>query len=90
MGFDSRIGPRFLGGGLGWGGSCFPKDTAALIAVGAEYGYELSITQAARDVNAQQRRIDVEKLQEALKVLRGPTIVMRRSWRQALGGLWCG
>lgn len=74
MGLDSRIGSRFLGAGLGWGGSCFPKDTAALISVAAEYGYEMPITKAARDVNAQQRRIAVEKLQEALKVLRGRTI----------------
>src|SRR5690606_18564809 len=74
MGLDSRIGPSFLGAGLGWGGSCLPKDTAALIALAAEYGYEMPITQAARSVNAQQRRIAVEKLQEALKVLRGRTI----------------
>ena len=74
MGLDSRIGPRFLGAGLGWGGSCFPKDTAALLALAGEYGYVMPITQAAREVNAQQRRIAVEKLQEALKVLRGRTI----------------
>src|SRR5690606_20120839 len=36
MGLDSRIGPRFLGAGLGWGGSCFPKDTAALLSVASE------------------------------------------------------
>lgn len=74
VGLDSRIGPRFLGAGLGWGGSCFPKDTAALLALAGEYGYAMPITQAAREVNAQQRRIAVEKLQEALKVLRGRTI----------------
>ena len=74
MGLDSRIGPRFLGAGLGWGGSCFPKDTAALIAVGAEYGYELPITQAARVVNARQHLIPIEKLQKTLGVLRGRTI----------------
>lgn len=74
MGLDSRIGSRFLGAGLGWGGSCLPKDTAALISLAAEYGYEMPITRAARQVNAQQRRLAVEKLQEALKVLRGRTI----------------
>lgn len=74
MGLDSRIGSRFLGAGLGWGGSCFPKDTAALISVAAEYGYSMPLTKAARDVNAQQRRIAVEKLQDVLKVLRGRTI----------------
>jgi len=74
VGLDSRIGPRFLGAGVGWGGSCFPKDTAALISVAAEYGYDMPITEAARLVNARQRRVAVEKLQEALKVLRGRTI----------------
>ena len=74
IGLDSRIGPRFLGAGLGWGGSCFPKDTAALISVAAEYGYKMPLTQAAREVNAQQRKVAVEKLQEVLKVLRGRTI----------------
>src|SRR5690606_2880746 len=60
MGLDSRIGPRFLGAGLGWGGSCFPKDTAALLAVAAEYGYEIPITEAARKVNARQHLMAVE------------------------------
>jgi UDPglucose 6-dehydrogenase len=74
MGLDSRIGPRFLGAGLGWGGSCFPKDTAALIAVGAEYGYPMPIVEASREVNARQRHAIIEKLQSALKVVRGRTI----------------
>lgn len=74
MGLDSRIGLRYLGAGLGWGGSCFPKDTAALLSVAAEYGYEMPITQAARKVNARQHMIAVEKLQNALKVLRGRVI----------------
>lgn len=74
MGLDPRIGSRFLGAGLGWGGSCFPKDTAALLAVGTEYGYTMPIVQAARDVNARQRLLILEKLQAALKVLRGRTI----------------
>lgn len=74
MGLDPRIGPRFLAAGLGWGGSCFPKDTAALLAVGAEYGYTMPIVQAAREVNARQRQHILEKLQAALKVLRGRII----------------
>lgn len=74
MGLDSRIGSQFLGAGLGWGGSCFPKDTAALVAVGAEYGYTMPIVQAAREVNLGQRHIVIEKLQGVLKVLRGRTI----------------
>lgn len=74
IGLDPRIGPRFLSAGLGWGGSCFPKDTAALIALGAEYGYRMPIVEAARGVNRRQRQLIVEKLQAALKVLRGRTI----------------
>ncbi|MDI3328513.1 MAG: UDP-glucose/GDP-mannose dehydrogenase family protein [Alicyclobacillaceae bacterium] len=74
IGLDSRIGARFLKAGLGWGGSCFPKDTAALIAVGQEYSYELPIVEAARTVNSRQRQRAVEKLQVALKGVRGRTI----------------
>jgi len=74
IGLDSRIGSRFLSAGLGWGGSCFPKDTAALVVVASEYNYSLPIVQAAREVNFRQRLLILEKLQSALKVLRGRTI----------------
>lgn len=76
MGLDTRIGSRFLQAGLGWGGSCFPKDTQALQAVAAEYGYSLPIIQAAREVNDRQRKLMVEKLQRTLKVLRGRTVAV--------------
>lgn len=74
MGLDPRIGPGFLAAGLGWGGSCFPKDTAALLAIGGEYGYAMPIVAAAREVNFRQRHRVVEKLQEALKGVRGRVI----------------
>lgn len=74
IGLDQRIGSRFLQAGLGWGGSCLPKDTAALLAVAAEYGYTMPIVEAARDVNARQRTLVVEKLQGVLKILRGRVI----------------
>ena len=76
IGLDARIGQRFLEAGLGWGGSCFPKDTAALLSVAAEYGYTMQIVQAACDVNWRQRQLIVEKLQSELKILRGRTIVI--------------
>ncbi|WP_353300002.1 UDP-glucose/GDP-mannose dehydrogenase family protein [Thermus thermophilus] len=76
IGLDSRIGPRFLQAGLGWGGSCFPKDTAALLAMGREYGLSLSITEAARQVNSGQRELVVEKLLSELKTLKGRTIAL--------------
>ena len=55
IGLDSRIGPRFLSAGIGWGGSCFGKDTSALIATASEYGLQMSIVEAARVVNRRQR-----------------------------------
>jgi UDPglucose 6-dehydrogenase len=74
IGLDSRIGRKFLNAGLGWGGSCFPKDIAALIRTAADYGYEARILKAATDVNRDQRYRVVEKLQQELKVLKGKTI----------------
>ena len=74
IGLDARIGRRFLQAGLGWGGSCFGKDTAALAATAREYGTCMRIVQAARDVNYDQRAIAVEKLVGVLKILKGRTI----------------
>jgi UDPglucose 6-dehydrogenase len=76
IGLDHRISPRFLQAGLGWGGSCFPKDTAALLAMGREYGLSLGITEAARKVNEDQRRWAVDKLLAELKTLKGRTIAL--------------
>ena len=74
IGLDGRIGPRFLQAGLGWGGSCFGKDTAALVATAAEYGVEAQIVKAAREVNRLQRERVVEKLLAEVKILKGRTI----------------
>ncbi len=74
IGLDSRIGSRFLSAGLGWGGSCFGKDTAALIATAGEYGLHLPIVEAARTVNSRQRDRVVEKLLNELKILKGRTV----------------
>jgi UDPglucose 6-dehydrogenase len=74
MGLDPRIGSRFLQAGAGWGGSCFPKDTAALVALGQEYSYEMPIVSATRLVNSRQRKHLVDRLQEALKGVRGRVI----------------
>jgi UDPglucose 6-dehydrogenase len=74
IGLDSRIGNRFLQAGIGWGGSCFGKDTAALISTGKEYGLPMAITQAARDVNARQRTRMIEILMAELKILKGRKI----------------
>jgi UDPglucose 6-dehydrogenase len=74
IGLDDRIGPRFLHAGIGWGGSCFGKDTRAILATGASYDYEMQLVRAAVEVNQRQRTRVVEKLQDHLKVLRGTTI----------------
>lgn len=74
IGLDSRIGPRFLNAGIGWGGSCFGKDTAALIATAGEYGLHLPIVEAAKTINSRQRDRVVEKLLAELKILKGRTI----------------
>jgi UDPglucose 6-dehydrogenase len=74
IGLDARIGTRFLQAGLGWGGSCFGKDTAALISTAAEYGLSMPIVQAAREVNQCQRVRVIEKLLAELKILKGRTI----------------
>src|SRR5258706_1041214 len=74
IGLDARIGPRFLQAELGWGGSCFGKDTAALVATAREYGTCMRIVQAARDVNYDQPALAVDRLLHAVKILKGRTI----------------
>lgn len=74
MGLDSRIGPHFLQAGLGWGGSCFGKDSAALVATAQEYGLEMPIVTAARSINYDLREEVVRRLLGELKILKGRTI----------------
>ncbi|MDP2993886.1 MAG: UDP-glucose/GDP-mannose dehydrogenase family protein [Anaerolineales bacterium] len=76
IGLDSRIGPRFLQAGIGWGGSCFGKDTAALLATSKEYGLTMPIVQAAREVNYRQRTWVVNTLLQELKILKGKTVAL--------------
>src|SRR5882757_8822554 len=74
IGLDARIGTRFLQAGLGWGGSCFGKDTSALVSTAAEYGLTMPIVTSAREINQRQRERVVEKLLGELKILKGKTI----------------
>ena len=71
IGLDSRIGPSFLSAGVGWGGSCFGKDTAALASMARDQGIEPLILDAVRRVNTNQRHSVVRKLQHHLRPLRG-------------------
>ena len=66
MGLDNRIGKKFLHAGPGYGGSCFPKDTTALIRIAQEHGASCRIVEAAVEVNAAQKARMVKKIREAL------------------------
>jgi UDPglucose 6-dehydrogenase len=74
IGLDTRIGPRFLEAGIGWGGSCFGKDLNALASIAEDYGYHAPLLDAVIAVNERQRALVVEKLQRELKILRGRRI----------------
>ena len=74
MGMDHRIGPHFLGAGLGWGGSCLPKDTGALLAMGRGLQVPLPLLSAVVQVNAHQPRAVVHKLAWLLGSLEGRTV----------------
>ncbi|PSB08345.1 UDP-glucose 6-dehydrogenase [Pleurocapsa sp. CCALA 161] len=74
IGLDSRIGGKFLSAGIGWGGSCFPKDVSALVHTADDYNYESELLKAAINVNQRQRLLALEKLQNELKILKGKTI----------------
>jgi len=71
MGLDSRIGPRFLRAGLGYGGSCFPKDVAAFHWVAQQHGVDFQLLQEIRKINETQRNIFFNKVLSALWTLRG-------------------
>jgi len=71
VGTDTRIGPRFLNPGIGYGGSCFPKDVMAFRAVAREHGYEFSLLDAVMRINEDQRQRFVRKIHRALWTLRG-------------------
>ncbi|HUF16195.1 MAG TPA: UDP-glucose/GDP-mannose dehydrogenase family protein [Acidimicrobiia bacterium] len=65
IGLDHRIGPHFLQPGPGYGGSCFPKDTAALIGVAGDAGYDFQLLKAVIEADHQQRRRVAEKVRQA-------------------------
>ncbi len=62
VGSDSRIGPKFLYPGIGYGGSCFPKDVSALILQGKDAGYDFQVVRATQQVNADQKKVLVDKV----------------------------
>lgn len=74
MGMDPRIGPSFLNAGIGYGGSCFPKDTKALVQIAGNVDYEFQLLKSVIEVNQGQRFKIVTKLEDALGSLQGTTI----------------
>lgn len=71
MGMDSRIGPRFLRPGIGYGGSCFPKDVAAFRAVAEQLGVDFSLLSEVENINVEQKKRFLSKVRSALWTLRG-------------------
>ena len=74
MGTDHRISPHFLGAGIGWGGSCFPKDVKALVHMAELYGVRPEILRAAMHVNYDQRKRLIQKLRDIMGGFRGKTV----------------
>jgi UDPglucose 6-dehydrogenase len=76
VGLDQRLGPHFLRAGVGWGGSCFPKDSLALKQLAANSGYHFQLLNAVIEVNELQKRRVIGKLQKHLGRLRGKRIAL--------------
>ncbi len=76
IGLDHRLGPHFLRAGLGWGGSCFPKDSLALKQLAANSGYHFQLLSAVIEVNELQKRRVIGKLQRHIGSLRGKTVAL--------------
>src|SRR5437867_7739212 len=76
MGLDPRIGPAFLQAGLGYGGSCFPKDTDSLVATAATLGYDFAMLRAVVDVNRERAGHFVEAMEKALNPMDGRVIAV--------------
>jgi UDPglucose 6-dehydrogenase len=76
VGLDHRLGPHFLRAGIGWGGSCFPKDGVALKQLASNSGYHFQLLSAVIEVNELQKRRVLGKLEKHLGKLRGKTVAL--------------
>src|SRR2546427_4005777 len=76
MGLDPRIGPAFLSAGLGYGGSCFPKDTDSLVATAGALGYDFALLRAVMDINRDRAAHFVEMVEKALNPMDGRVIAV--------------
>ncbi|MDP8253854.1 MAG: UDP-glucose/GDP-mannose dehydrogenase family protein [Candidatus Kaelpia aquatica] len=76
MGMDKRIGDRFLKAGIGYGGSCFPKDVDAFIHISEVLGYDFNLLKEVRKINEEQRQLVLKKIKEGLWILKDKKIVL--------------
>ena len=76
MGADQRIGRRFMRPGIGYGGSCFPKDVAAFRAVAREFGYDFRLLEEVMRINEAQRHMFLRKVRSALWTLKGKRLAV--------------
>jgi len=74
MGYDKRIGRSFLNAGVGYGGSCFPKDVDAFVGIAEKLGYDFKLLKATQEVNNQQKKRFVRKIEKSLWIIKGKTI----------------
>jgi UDPglucose 6-dehydrogenase len=74
MGLDKRIGPSFLDAGIGYGGSCFPKDVKALAALAERFDYHPELLHAVMAINRDQRMLAIDKLRDCLETLEGRVV----------------
>ncbi|MFH0791072.1 MAG: UDP-glucose/GDP-mannose dehydrogenase family protein [Candidatus Omnitrophota bacterium] len=74
MGLDKRIGPSFLNAGIGYGGSCFPKDLDAFITISDKLGYNFGLLKAVKEINQLQKDFFLEKLKDKLWIIKNKTI----------------
>ena len=76
MGLDTRIGPRFLDAGVGYGGSCFPKDVDAFVHIADHLGYDFELLKEVQRINHSQREHVMKKIQHELWVIQDKTIAV--------------
>lgn len=76
MGLDTRIGKQFLKAGVGYGGSCFPKDVSAFIAIAQELGYDFGLLKEVEKINEQARDMFLLRVEQALWVTKGKRIAV--------------
>jgi UDPglucose 6-dehydrogenase len=74
MGLDKRIGPQFLNAGIGYGGSCFPKDVDAFITISEKLGCNFDLLKAVRAINQQQKDLFLKKIKDVLWIVKDKTI----------------